>query len=417
MRRIAFIVLAALALGIGVWFLIRPDETSRGRPVDETEPRARPNADGAAALMPVLVGQATRPAVPATESNSVPPAEGDAAPPAAAEVATEDPSPMGELIRRIQREVEPSTWTPPGEGAMKPQCGRNLVVKAPRAVQEGIAEFLEELREAGLRELLVAAGDEPAPTPIDPAGREAGEEELRRLLRAILAQWKRLEGALRAREENRVADALRLIDEVLAHEPDHGLALEYRKVLLAPPAPEPRLVDLDDAGCGLEPRRGPYEAVESRIRWPIRIRIPAHVVGWPSPTTFAALDRARRRALMRRWTFTGPERERRLKLRAPTLRLEGLDLFEALQQLSVETLIDLSADSTVTGRPLPRLQPVDATLGALLQAIASALGPNLRFTPYATVLELAAEGQVSGLECRIFDVSEVLDGALEELPR
>lgn len=409
MHRLALLILAALALAIGAWFLVRPEETSGRRPSTGSEPRARADADLAAEPGPVLVGRAPGSRVPraTTVPGDASPTE-DLAPEPATDLA-EDTSPIGMLIQRIQREVEPAAWKPPGEAKMKHQGGRNLVVRAARPVQEGITEFLDGLRDDDAREALREAGVPPAPESADAEARAAGEEDLRRLLRGMLDQWKRLEGALRARSDSRIADALRLIDEVLVNEPDHAAAVEYRKLLLDPP-PSSTLVDLDVGHGGLEPLRGPYVAIERRIEGLAPGRIPYWALVWPSPTTFKALDRARTRAGMERWTFTGAERERRLQLRAPIVRLEGLTLSEALQRLAVEALIDLGTDWDVWPRDatLPRPAPADATLGALLHAIAAAVGPNVRVRSYRTVIELTPEGQVPHLEVRVFNVDDLL---------
>lgn len=362
---------------------------------------------------------ATRPVLQARSAGTeAPPDASDAGPagPPAGAVAQPippeagDTSPLGELIAEIQREVEPATWMPPSTAAIKSHGEGVLVVRAPRAVQESLYEFLESRRAEVLRTMLPADPGDPPGT--QDALREPGELELRRLLQGMLRQWERLELALRARRESRLDEAVRQLDEVLLEEPDHQVALEYRKLLLEPPAPKSPVVDRSASGSGLERAEGPYAETEARVRAIAPSRIPRWVMAWPSRATYAALERARRDAQMPHWTLRGAERERRLGLPAPLLTLAGTDLLDALRNLSYATLIDLSVDPLVLiplqVRTLPPLAPADPSLEALLRAIAAAMGPNLRFIPYSTVLELTATDGPPSPEVRIFDVGDLV---------
>ena len=408
MRRFVLFLFAVLALSAGAWFLVRTQEGTT-RPLAGAEPRARTDVDAVQELAPVLVGRSPGSGVPRApgEPEDAPSTAGTAPEPATAG----EPSSIEALIQRVQVEVEPKVWLPPGESRILPQGGSNLVVKARRQVQEGVHELLERLREAALRDLVASPPIvdvlRPKPTTEDPVEREAGEVDLRRILREMLAQWRRLEEALRAREAGRTVDAVRALDEVLMREPDHRAAAAYREALLN--GPPPRLLEMDAGGL----ETGPYEPVERPIRALQPTRIPRWVLLWPSGKTFVALLDAAGRAGLGGWTFTGEARERRLRLPAPSVPLSGLPVDEALLRLSIATLIDLDADPGVTlrpaGRGLPPLTPTNGSLGALLEAVGSAVGPGLRFVPYPTVLSLEDPRQPPRLEVQIHDVSDLVE--------
>lgn len=326
------------------------------------------------------------------------------------------PAPMQALIQRIKREVEPEAWAASGGAAMLPSGDRNLVVKAPRSVLERIGDLLDRLGEGALQRALQEAAEDPATPASHPVERQAAEEEVRRLLRAMHAQWGRLVQALKAHQADRNADALRLLDEVLAREPDHAVAAEFHKQVAVGP-PQGTLIDLDHAG-GMEP--SPFSEIWGRVSGLGPGRISSWPRRWPSPTTIEALDTARRRAGMERCTFLGAERERRLGMHAPPLRLEGMALQEVLERLSLECLIDIEAASPPMHPPEPLgpLVPRGPTLRDLLEAVAGRLTPEHRLVSYSTVLRLVPPDDAPRLYVEIFDVGDVLqeDDVLQEEP-
>src|SRR5690242_3598204 len=80
MRRAGLVVLAALALGVGTWFLVRTREGGTTRPLAGAEPRARSTPEDTAVPLPVLVGQPAASGAPAKAGKAGGPAPSAVAP-------------------------------------------------------------------------------------------------------------------------------------------------------------------------------------------------------------------------------------------------------------------------------------------------------------------------------------------------
>lgn len=330
---------------------------------------------------------------------------GTPVPPPAGRVET----PLGAvLLEEIRRTVDPDVWAPaeeplpelgrrPGKLALQ---GSSLVARAPAATHAALHRFLEARRAQAARARGDPPEDGPGRTPAegDPRLRAEAEQELRGLLRAVETRLESLGQAVAALRDARPGEAQRLLDGVAAQEPDNGFVRTLREALAgtAPVEVEGRVDPTARALADL----GRVGSLES---W---------VPRWPSPATWAALGKARDRAGLDGWAWTGADRDRRLDAVSTCPDVGGLPLSRLPLLLSIESLADIRIDIRVLEAlrdlRLLSVRPAPRPLAGLLEAVRGQLPPGHRWVRLETLVTLSRDDLPPLLEVQIHDVGDLL---------
>ncbi len=347
--------------------------------------------------VPAPPSLAGRPAPPGPEQTPAP-----APAPAAAQPVT-----MDRLLADIRAHATPEFWARAHEPAVLE--GRNgiVIARAPLDVQAAIDEYLDRRR----ADLAVATVPPKSGGP-DVRRAAAAREALRRLLRQVLSRETRLRRAVDLLREEQTDEALALLDELLAEEPDNR-----------------RVGDLREQLTGEGTDAIPLATIVRRVARDLRAtsrkaRLLPWLEGWPSEATWEAVVRRLEDAGRDALTCRGPALRDVLRRGSITLDVDDVALPEVLREIQIQTFVNLAIDRLAPeglwAERVRGLQVVDRPLREVLDRLLGHLlaDPELSWDVNPRRIRLRGSDTSNRLMIiRYIDVQDLLEGQPLSYPR